>query len=239
MVRTYVIQDHALFLRTVSAFSRTLLTRYDVNAVLEELSTRLVDALGLVACGVALESQGRLQPASAFPSSIAELENVQLEAGRGPSALAFGSGEVVAVADVGTEADRWPEYCAAAKPTGMVAVAGIPMRVNGSAIGAFTLYSDGLREWSDVDLAGAHVLGDMATGYVVNATQLHQQEQLNGHLQRALDSRVLIEQAKGIVAASTGVSVDQAFEVIRRHARNHNVTLRTVADSIVNVGMTI
>ena len=77
----------------------------------------------------------------------------------------------------------------------------------------------------------------MATSYVINATNLHVQEELNGHLQRALDSRVLIEQAKGVLAASTGVSMDEAYKKIRGHARSHSVSVRTVADSIVNVGM--
>jgi len=239
MARTNVIQDSAHFLRTVSEYSRTLLIKYDVIVVLQELARRLVDALDLAACGVALESGERLQAASAFPSSIADLDKIQLETRRGPAALAFGTLEVVAIEDVRTETDRWPEYCAAAERSGIRAVAGIPMRVNGSAIGAFTLYSDVPHEWSEAELAGAQVMGDMATGYVINATHLDVQERLNGHLQRALDSRVLIEQAKGILAASTGVSLDEAFGKIRQHARSHNVTISTVADSIVNVGMSL
>jgi len=80
---------------------------------------------------------------------------------------------------------------------------------------------------------------ERTTAYVVNATNLHLQEELNGHLRVALDSRVLIEQAKGIVASSTGVSIDQVFEAIRQHARTRRVTLLSVADSLVILGMTI
>ena len=134
------MKDSAEFLRAVSAYSRILLIRYDVVLVLQELASRLVDTLDLVGCGVALESEQRLQPVSAFPSSITRLENIQLQTGRGPGVVAFGALEVVAVADIRTEAERWPTYCAAAERVGVGAVAGIPMRFNGGAIGVFTLY---------------------------------------------------------------------------------------------------
>ena len=83
----------------------------------------------------------------------------------------------------------------------------------------------------------AGVLADMATSYVVNASKLRQQEQLSEQLQHALDSRVVIEQAKGITASKHSVTIDAAYQLIRGHARNNNASLRTVAEAIVAVGL--
>jgi AmiR/NasT family two-component response regulator len=83
------------------------------------------------------------------------------------------------------------------------------------------------------------VLADVATSYVVNASKLHQQEQLSEQLQEALESRVVIEQAKGITAYKHTVSVDRAYEMMRRHARNNNASLRVVAEAIVAVGLEV
>jgi len=81
-------------------------------------------------------------------------------------------------------------------------------------------------------------MSDMATNYLVNASKLRQQEQLNEQLQRALDSRAIIEQAKGMVA-SDNTTVDQAFRRIRTHARNHNVAIASVAEAVVKLGLKI
>ena len=89
------------------------------------------------------------------------------------------------------------------------------------------------------DVAAARVLADMATIYLVNVSKLDQQRQLNTQLQHALNSRVIIEQAKGIIATAHGTTVDTAFELIRRHARNHNARIQTVAEAIVHAGLRV
>jgi AmiR/NasT family two-component response regulator len=83
------------------------------------------------------------------------------------------------------------------------------------------------------------VLADVATSYVLNAAKLHDQEQLSEQLQHALDSRVVIEQAKGITAHQNTVPVDQAYQLMRTHARNNNTSLRVVAEAIVSVGLKV
>jgi AmiR/NasT family two-component response regulator len=88
-------------------------------------------------------------------------------------------------------------------------------------------------------MAVAGVLADVATSYVVNASKLRQQEQLSEQLQHALESRVVIEQAKGITAQQNSVTVDQAYELIRGHARSNNANLRVVAEAIVAVGLRV
>ena len=152
---------------------------------------------------------------------------------------AYETGEVVRVSDVREESARWPEFAATATRRGVAGVAGIPMRLADKIIGTLNLYSAGPREWSDKDIAVAGVLADVATSYVVNASMLRQQEQLSEQLQHALESRVVIEQAKGITAFKNAVTVDQAYRLIRRHARNNNASLRMVAEAIVAVGLQV
>ena len=83
------------------------------------------------------------------------------------------------------------------------------------------------------------MLADVATSYVVNASKLSQQKQLSEQLQEALESRVVIEQAKGITAAKHSITIDQADELMRRHARKNNASMRVVAEAIVSVGLQV
>jgi GAF domain-containing protein len=234
------VYDHPLFVETLSRFARTLLTPYDIDAVLEELTISLTGVLGLAGSGVVLASGSTLQIASAHPAHLVELEQIQQDLQAGPCAHAIHTGEVVTITDLGREPpDRWPDYAAVAVRLGMVAVAGIPLRLNDVTLGAFNMYDDRPREWSGEDVDAAALMGDMATGYLINASKLHQQEQLTQQLQHALDSRIIIEQAKGVLATAHGISVHEAFERIRRHARSHNATVAAACEAIVNLGMRI
>lgn len=228
--------DHPLFLRTVSDFARLLLTPYDVDATLQELAERSAEVLGLAGSGVSLLVDDRLTYATAVPGGLAALERAQAASQEGPCVEACRTGEVVAVADLANWTDGWDAYRAAAAELGIGAVVGVPMSLNHQTIGALNLYSTGVRDWSAEDLAAVQVLADMGTGILINASQQQQQEQLTEQLQHALDSRVLIEQAKGIVAHAREESVDQAFDRIRGHARSNSVTLRSVAEEIVELG---
>jgi len=95
------------------------------------------------------------------------------------------------------------------------------------------------RDWSCEDIAVAGVLANAATSYVVNASKPRQQEQPSEQLQQALESRIIIEQAKGITAQQHTISVDQAYQLMRGYARNNNASLRGVAEAIVAVGLQV
>lgn len=231
--------DHSLYLRTLSEFARTLLTSYDVDSALEDLTSRLVTVLGLDGSGVALALDGQLQFATAVPQRIVDLERVQHEHQAGPCVNAYRAGRILAVPDLAARADDWPDYCAVAERLHVRAVVGVPMQLTDRPVGAVNLYRDEVTDWREEDLAAAVVMADMATAYLVNASTLRQQEQLNEQLKGALESRVLIEQAKGVVANARSVKVEAAFGMIRSHARSHNVTVRAVADAIVNLGLLV
>ena len=231
--------DHSLFLRTVSEFSGRLLTPYDVDAVLKDLMARLAEVFDLAGAGMALAEEGELRSTVGFPAGAEALERIQNEHQAGPCVEAFHSGAVLAIPDLEAYADRWPAYCAAARKRGFGSAVGIPLRLSGVAVGAVDLYAVGHRAWPAEDLEAAVVLADMITAYLINASKIRQQEQLTEQLQSALESRTVIEQAKGVIAARNGVSVDDAFDRIRRHARTHHVTVRAVSDAIVNLGLQV
>jgi GAF domain-containing protein len=186
-----------------------------------------------------MAKEGRLQFVTAVSQASAELERSQEDRQAGPCWDAYETGVVVRVNDVRLESARWPEFAATAKRVSVAGVAGVPMRLADKIIGALNLYSPEPRHWSDVDIAVAGVLADVATSYVVNASKLRQQEQLTEQLQEALESRVVIEQAKGITAYKNGVTIDRAYQLMRRHARSNNASLRVVAEAIVAVGLQV
>jgi len=231
--------DQPLFLQTLSRFAAVLPARYDLEAVLTELTESATAVLGLWGSGVTMADDDRLRYMTAEIQASRELERNQEWQQAGPCRDAYETGEVVRVSDVREESARWPEFAATATRRGVAGVAGIPMRLADKIIGTLNLYSAGPREWSGEDIAVAGVLADVATSYVVNASMLRQQEQLSEQLQHALESRVVIEQAKGITAFKNAVTVDQAYRLIRRHARNNNASLRMVAEAIVAVGLQI
>ena len=200
---------------------------------------RLCEVLGLDGGGVALAQNGRLEFTTAVPERLAELERAQIEHQAGPCMDSYRSGTVVAVPDLETQRDRWPEYCAVAERLGLSSVAGIPMMLSGNAFGAVNLYGAGARSWPKEDIAAAVVMADMATNYLVNASKLRQQEQLNEQLQKALDSKSHHRASQGHRRQRTGHNGRPAFSLIRTHARNHNVSIRSVAEAIVRLGLRI
>ena len=231
--------DQSLFLQTLSRFAIVLPARYDLETTLNELTESVTSVLGLLVSGVTMADDGRLRyVTSAFRASGA-LERDHANRHPCPCRDAYATGEVVRVTDLREESARWPESAANATRVGVAGVAGIPMRLADQIVGTLNLYSTEPREWSDSDIAAAGVLADVATSYVVNACNLRQQEQLSEQLQEALESRIVIEQAKGVTAQQRSVTIDQAFELLRRHARNNNTSLRIVADAIVHVGLRV
>lgn len=233
------VDDHPLFLETLSGFAQTLVRPYDVDAVLTDLIQRLSVVLDLSGGGVTLWEKEEPRYVAALNASAAELEHVQSASGQGPCMQAYRTGRLVPVSDLHDMEEEWPAYCAVAREQGVRAAAGVPLVLVGEPIGALNLYSATPRTWSPRDLQVARVLADMATSYLVNASKLDQQRQLNQQLLEALESRVLIEQAKGVVAARRGTTVEVAFELIRKHARQNNSKLHAVAEAIVHAGLRV
>lgn len=231
--------DESRLLETLAAFARTLTGRYGVSDVLHDLVEGVTAVLGLCGAGVCLLQAGQIRFLTAQSEAVAELERLQDLRQAGPCVDATCTGRLVTVADLAepSAARRWPDYCAQAERAGIRAVAGIPMVAEQRVLGAMNLYDSQPRDWTEADLRIAGILADLATGYVVHSSELEQQRKLAVQLQQALDSRIIIEQAKGILAQAKGISVDLAYQQLRRHARNHNVSIAEVASAVVNVGL--
>ena len=229
--------DLDLLVETLAGFARTLAHGYEIADVLHDLTDRMRTVLGILGAGVNLLHGDRVTFVTSDCEAIASLERVQEEHQQGPCVDAARSGEVVVAADVAASADRWPVYAAHAASVGIEAVAGIPMRLNGSTLGAFNLYDDAPHAWSEHELTIARVFADIATSYVVNASQLDRQRRTAEQLQRALDSRIVIEQAKGIISAHRHLGIDEAFRVLRKYANDHHASLRATAEAVVNLGL--
>jgi len=233
--------DQSLLLQTLSRFAVVLPARYDVQEALSELTESVTAVLGLCGSWVTMADDGRLNFLTAVSQASAELErdHAQLHPFSCPCREAYSTGEVVRVTDVREQPTRWPEFSAFATRLSLAGVAAIPMRLADEIIGALNLYSPEPRDWSDEDIAVAGVLANVATSYMVNASKLRQQQHLTEQLQEALKSRVVIEQAKGITAQQHAISVGQAYQLMRGHARRNNASLRVVAEAIVAVGLQV
>jgi GAF domain-containing protein len=227
------VYDQARFMQAVSEFARHLLTPHDTERALTDLAGKVTEVLALAGSGVSLGRDGDLIFATAVPEQLAALEQVQQDHQTGPCIAAYREKRIVAIDDLREHVDRWPRYCAVAESIGVTSVASLPMQLHGIRVGSLNLYAEGLQPWAAGDLSVAAVMADMATGYLINASIVQEQAALNTQLQNALDSRIVIEQAKGILANSHRVSVDAAFQRLREYARSHNMTVRSVAESIV------
>lgn len=226
-------------LETLSRFLRTLLTPYAIPDALDGLATTVREVLDLAGAGVSISRNGELEFVTADPSALVVVDAQQQRTRVGPGIEAFRQDTVVAIEDLRTQTDRWPEYCAVAETNGILAVAGLPMKVDDHPIGALSLYSHSPRHWNARDLQVAGLFADAASVYLVNSSAYDRQRVLAEQLQQALNSRIVIEQAKGIIAGTHGVDMDEAFRLMRAYARARHSTLRTVAEAIVNLGLRI
>jgi GAF domain-containing protein len=229
--------DQKLLTQALSEFARTLAKGFAISDVLNDLAGQVTMVLGVDGAGVSVEDSGRLHFVTALDERCTALERAQENGQAGPCVDAWYSGRPVTIADLRETSHGWGAYEQVAREAGIVALAAVPLRRDGECIGALDLYSATRRDWSADDLDAARILADMATSYVVNATELDRQRCVNEQLKRALDSRVVIEQAKGALAAERGISVDEAFEVLRRHARSQSRSLREVAEGVVKLGL--
>lgn len=124
-----------------------------------------------------------------------------------------------------------------ASELGVRAVLGIPLTTNGQALGAMNIYSLRERDWQASEVRVARVLCDMASSYVVNASELDQARRTAEQLQQALDSRIIIEQAKGVIANEQRITVEEAFVILRDHSRQQGASLRAVSQAVVELGL--
>lgn len=211
----------------------TLVDDFDVIEVLSTLTSRCVSILGAAATGILLaDAQGVLQVMAASSETTTVLELFQVQNEEGPCLDAFRSGEVVANNDLSGESP-WPRFAALAVESGFVSVYAVPMRVRDNVLGTMNLFMADPGPLAPVDAVVAQALAHAATLTLLQDRAAANSHRLTTQLQGALNSRITIEQAKGVISELAHIDTDEAFLRLHSFARNHNAKLTDVANRIV------
>src|SRR5208282_2149279 len=206
--------DGQLLSETFVELTDTMVAGFDVIDFLHVLTDRSVQLLDVSAAGLLLaDPRGELRVVAASSEAARLLELFQLQNHQGPCVDCFRSGRPVQAADLAAAADRWPRFAPAARRAGFAAVQALPMRLREQVIGALNLFRAGPGALAPADIRVGQALADVAT------ISMRHSDTLNEQLQAALNSRVIIEQAKGKLAERLGVDMDQAFSLLRGRAR--------------------
>lgn len=228
-----MVDESALF-RAFEQYSHTLLSDYDVTHVLHQLMDQVIEVLGVEGAGVCLaDEQGRLRFVAATNADVAVIEEEQVQEDEGPCHDAYRTGAQVVVDDL-TTSEAWPGYLRVALERGVRAVAGVPLPAGDDRwIGALNLYRSDVHDWGQHELATAQLLANMASGYIATRSTMGSSEELADQLREALESRRVIEQAKGVLAGRHDITPEQAFALLRGFARRSNRILREVCAEVV------
>jgi GAF domain-containing protein len=215
-------------------FATFLAADGDAVEIGTELAARGAAALEVDEAAVALATDGTSvrEFASSSPRAL-EVLRLELRHAEGPSLDAVGSGAVVAAPDALAARRRWPRFVPDAEPAGFRSFAAVPLRRRGTAVGALGLYARAGAALRPDDAPVAQALADLAALAIMHERAAERAEAVAAQLQTALDARVVIEQAKGVVAKHRGVNIDAAFTELRGYARRHHQLLTDVARRVV------
>jgi hypothetical protein len=212
----------------------TLVGDFDTADTLQLLVERCVEVLDAAAAAVLLangEDELRLLASSSERAQLLELH--QLQRAEGPCLDSYRTGQPVHCHDLVGMESRWPNFTPAALSLGFRSVHALPMRLRGDVVGGLNLFAAGADDLDEQqDLPIGQALADIATIAVVQNRSLRDSEALRAQLQTALDTRVVIEQAKGVIAARLEVGLEEAFSILRSHARRTRQGLSDLAHNI-------
>ena len=170
----------------------------------------------------------------AFSSEeVRVVELFELQAEEGPCLDSFRSGQPIVNQDLEKVDGRWPNFAPVAIAAGYRSVHAMPMRLRGAVIGALNLFRAEVGDLGEFDLLAAQALADVATIAILHHRAASEAQLVNEQLTLALNSRIVIEQAKGVLAERSGLDMDQAFARMRKYARDHNLRLVDVAHGVV------
>jgi GAF domain-containing protein len=232
------LADYDLLMQALRSFASDMGRSYDIIEMFYKLGERVTEALGVAGAGVSVgDASGELKFVTATSERMVLMEQVQQRYQEGPCVSAFRTQQPVVINQIDAVSD-WRDYGEVARQLQLTAVVGYPLIHEELRLGALNVYAES-RQWSNDDLDVLGVFADMATAYLVRTAELAETRELAKQLQGALDSRVLIEQAKGVLANEHGIEVEDAFRRIRRHSQNHNVKLLEVCRQVVNHGLKI
>ncbi|MEU5834805.1 GAF and ANTAR domain-containing protein [Streptomyces diacarni] len=212
----------------------TLVDDFDLLDFLHGLTEKCVEILGVTAAGLMLtDERDRLQVVAASTERTRLLELFQLQTEQGPCMDCYRTGQPVSVADL-PSADRWPHFTEAAAEVGFASVHALPMRLRSEVIGALNLFHTDPCALDQETQRVGQALADVATIGLLQQRAIQHRDSLTEQLQTALNSRVLIEQAKGVLAERLELDVADAFTILRDQARTRNTRLSDFARGVVD-----
>lgn len=221
--------------RTFVELADTLVDDFDVVELLTMLAHRCVELLDVAAAGLMLVSaEGDLRIVASSSEEMHLVEVFELQSQEGPCLDCFRTGEPSLHEDLTEESSRWPKFGPVALAAGFRSVQALPMRLRGKTVGALNLFRTESGALDETDIATAQALADVATIAILQHRAAIQAHLVVDQLNHALHSRVVIEQAKGILAQRAGLNMEAAFLWLRKYARNHNELLVDVAEKIID-----
>jgi GAF domain-containing protein len=217
-------------MRALVEMADTLVEDFDVVDLLTGLAERCVNLLGISAAGVMLAApDGTLRLVAASSEAMRVVETFELQAHEGPCLEAFRTGERVEYENLRTGSGRWPRFATVAVEAGFRSAFALPLRLRDKTIGALNLFSVDQVPMNDDDVMVARAFADLAAISVVQHRASAETHLVNDQLSHALASRILIEQAKGVLFERAGVDMTEAFARLRRYSRSHNLHITEVA----------
>jgi transcriptional regulator with GAF, ATPase, and Fis domain len=213
----------------------TLVDDFDLLEFLHRVTVRCAEVLGVSAAGIMLTDQrGALRVIAASTEKTRLLELLQMQTNEGPCPECFHTGQPVAVADVNASRARWPLFADQAGQAGFASAHALPMRLRTDIIGALNLFHTERGALPANTIRLGQGLADVATIALLQARTITHRETLAEQLQTALNSRVVIEQAKGVIAERHQLDMSQAFTLLRNTARDRNRRLSELARTVVD-----
>ena len=223
----------AILVRTLVEMADNLVDDFDVIDVLTVLSDRCVEVLDVDSAGVMLVAPGgELQVVASSSAAMRVLELFELQANEGPCVDCFRSGRPVVNLELSAGDDRWPRFARRAVADGIRSVYAIPMHLRSTTVGALNLFRVSAEPLSADDLLVAQALADVATIAIIQHQASVSASVLTTQLTEALNSRIIIEQAKGKISEASGLDMERSFDRLRNHARNHNLRLTELAREV-------
>ena len=221
--------------RSLVEMADTLVDDYDIVDMLTGVADRCVSLLGVSAAGVMLASPaGSLALVASSSEAMRLLELFELQEQEGPCLDAFRTGQAVGHETLDSGGGRWPSFAAAARKAGFASASALPLRLREVTLGALNLLSVTRAPMDQADVIVARAFADLATLSIVQHRASAEATSLNEQLSGALTSRIVIEQAKGVISERTGVDLAEAFSRLRAYARNHNLRLTDVARAAID-----